>query len=538
MMLHNPGATEWILLGMAVHLFCHVNEPRSALSGLAIVTSVPAAFLAVCRVTPSVYLLFSSYVTFLASLSISIILYRLSPLHPLYHVPGPRLWRVTKLIGMWNSFTGRQHLCNKKAHDRYGPVVRTGPNEISVVDLEAMVSILGAGGLPKGQYYDARKDPNAPSNLIVLQGEGHANRRRLWNRGMSTESLKEYEAIIAERAYQLLEHLINDFSDQVVDLAAWISYFSFDFMGDMAFGGGFDLLEDEADRHSVWPILERFTVMSSIYSHVPWAARSLLLIPLASRDQLRKFATDNAMRRMKSNAETKDLWYHLMDEAGLEKEKPALRDVVADATLAVIAGSDTAATALSSLFFFLLSNRRCYELLQEEIDSNFPIGSDIFDARAHVNMKFLDACINETLRLHPPVPTNGPRQVPNGSQGKHIAGLFLPEGTQVYVPPYSLHRDPRYFSPSPENFMPERWIDPALAPQATAFIPFSYGPSNCVGRQLARQEMSMVTCLLMSRLEIEFAPGFDAVMWPAQLRDHFVSAKGPLMISVKKRRVL
>ncbi|KAJ7895864.1 hypothetical protein B0H13DRAFT_1624186, partial [Mycena leptocephala] len=45
--------------------------------------------------------------------------------------------------------------------------------------------------------YEARKGPSAPLNLVVLQGDPHANRRRLWNRGMSTESLKEYEGIIA-----------------------------------------------------------------------------------------------------------------------------------------------------------------------------------------------------------------------------------------------------------------------------------------------------------------------------------------------------
>jgi len=116
-----------------------------------------------------------------------------------------------------------------------------------------------------------------------------------------------------------------------------------------------------------------------------------------------------------------------------------------------------------------------------------------------------------------------------------IAGLFTPEGTQVYVPPHSMHLDPRYFSPSPDRFMPERWIDPSLAPNTTAFIPFSYGPANCVGRNLARQEISMVVCLLLSRLEMRFSSGFDAAAWPQQIYDYFVATKGPLMVSVRKR---
>ncbi|KAJ7816265.1 cytochrome P450 [Mycena leptocephala] len=453
-----------------------------------------------------------SYCVFICSLSLSIILYRLSPIHPLYHVPGPILWKITKLAGILVSFTGHQHLYFKRAHDKYGPVIRTGPNEVSIADVDAVVSVLGSAGLPKGEYYQARQDPSAPLNLVVLQGEAHANRRRLWNRGMSTESLKEYEAIIAKRAFQL-----------------------FDFMGDMAFGGGFELMRDEADRTNIWPIIEHFAVLASLYSHVPWVARTLQLIPLPSRDRLRKFGSDNALRRLKSTSTTKDLWYHLMDEAGLENEKPALRDVVSDGATAVIAGADTAASALSSLFFFLLSNPNYYVQLQEEIELHFPPGTDPLDTKTHTEMMFLNACINETLRLHPPVPTNGPRQVPLGSHGKLIAGFFIPEGTQVYVPPYSLHLDARYFSPSPEKFMPERWIDPLLAPNVHAFIPFSYGPSNCVGRNLARQEIGMVTCLLLSKLEIRFAPGFDAAAWPGQLHDHFVTTKGALMVSVKSK---
>lgn len=45
----------------------------------------------------------------------------------------------------------------------------------------------------------------------------------------------------------------------------------------------------------------------------------------------------------------------------------------------------------------------------------------------------------------------------------------------------------------------------------------------------------MVACLLLSRLELQFAPGFDAPAWPKQLHDHFITTKGPLMVSVKRR---
>lgn len=70
--------------------------------------------------------------------------------------------------------------------------------------------------------YRVAEDPNAPSTLNLLSGEAHANRRRLWNRGMSNDSLNEYEMHIAERASQLGEQL-SERLGEAVDLSKWIS---------------------------------------------------------------------------------------------------------------------------------------------------------------------------------------------------------------------------------------------------------------------------------------------------------------------------
>lgn len=80
--------------------------------------------------------------------------------------------------------------------------------------------------------YDSRSDPHSPNNILNLSGDEHANRRRVWNRGFSTESLREYEDIIARRVEQLIEKI--GAIDGPVDLSSWLSFFQFDFMGDMA----------------------------------------------------------------------------------------------------------------------------------------------------------------------------------------------------------------------------------------------------------------------------------------------------------------
>ncbi|PIL29373.1 cytochrome P450 [Ganoderma sinense ZZ0214-1] len=483
----------------------------------------------------------------LISLFCSVFIYRISPFHPLSSFPGPILPKITKFWGVSQSWTGRQHRTFLHLHEIYGPFVRTGPNELSIAHAQAVNDVLGAGGLDKGEWYSARQDPNAPKNLIVLTGEAHANRRRLWNRALSNENLTAYQPVIANRIDELVRHLVQVAAQsEIVDIGQSIAYFTFDFMGDMAFGGPFHMLSDGGDKNDFWGMLNRFAISASVVSHIPWAFPLVQAIPSLSKDlrRLRRFGVESATGRLQEGSKTKDLWYHLSDEAELEKMRPLPPNVVADGALAVIAGADTTAGALTALIYFVLSDATTYHKLRNEVDTVYPAGSDATDATLHDRLVWMDACINETLRLQPPVPTNGPRQVSYDGHGVIIAGRYVPPGTQVYVPPYAIHRDARYFSPSPECFLPSRWLPHTPEPEhpdggfvldRSAFIPFSYGPANCVGRHLARMEMKMVLSVLVQKFNLQFAEDFDSKGWCDTIKDYLVTSRGPLVVKLTPR---
>ncbi|KAJ7137813.1 cytochrome P450 [Mycena epipterygia] len=501
----------------------------------------PPLLLLILGIPISFFRIASTYSAFIVALGASVIIYRISPWHPLAHIPGPTVAKITKLWGVWVSFRGDQHLTVKALHDIYGPFVRTGPNEISVIHIDAVKGVLGTGGFPKGQYYEPRRDPTLSTrSLLTLQGEAHASRRRIWNRGMSSESLKEYESILAKRVAQLVDRLEG--LDGAVDISKWFSYFTFDVMGDMAFGGGFEMLRDGGDTDGLWTIVEKGAKSIAVVSHIPWLVPTLHKIPMATRGikELRKFGATCATNRIKSGSQVKDLWYHLTDEAGLEKEKPTFAEVVADGVLSIIAGSDTTSIALSCLMWFLLVDPEAYRRVQAEVDSIYPDEESLLDSTKHAELHFLTACLNETLRLHPPVPTNGPRQV-TGRGGKLVSGRFIPENTQIYIPPYSIHRSAEYFAPAPAKFDPDRWLraqNPGSGDvlNLAAFIPFSYGAANCVGKSLAWREMLMVTSTLVKKFNIRFADGFKGENWPDQLQDVFVtSIGGPLLVMISRR---
>ena len=128
---------------------------------------------------------------------------------------------------------------------------------------------------------------------------------------------------------------------------------------------------------------------------------------------------------------------------------------------------------------------------------------------------------------------------------------FIPGGNHVFIPTYPLQRDPRYFSPLPDSFLPERWLSEeqrlALEPaifnskqpyinDTAAFIPFSAGPANCAGRAFAWMEMRMAVTVIVSRFDLKLDPSYNPQKWYEDICDYFSIIKGslPTRLSLRK----
>ncbi|KAL0576546.1 hypothetical protein V5O48_005438 [Marasmius crinis-equi] len=217
-------------LGVANHLYFKRYELlRTNVIHTALVLFFQPGLFALLQVLPSstsklsLSTILISYLLFFASLASSIVLYRISPLHPLANIPGPLIFKTTNLWRVYICWSGLQHHTLKALHDQYGSIVRTGPNEISIINGEAVKSILGSDGLPKGPAYLAGKVAGQPSALMDTKGEDRIRRRRIWSRGFTSEEMKEYQQIIARKAGQLGEALA---SRSEVDLFEWHNFFS------------------------------------------------------------------------------------------------------------------------------------------------------------------------------------------------------------------------------------------------------------------------------------------------------------------------
>ncbi|KLO15649.1 high nitrogen upregulated cytochrome P450 monooxygenase 2 [Schizopora paradoxa] len=502
--------------------------------------------------------IFLSIATFYGALLGSIVAYRLSPAHPLYRYPGPLAAKVSKLWMMRITSQGKMHEYVRSLHEKYGMYVRIGPNEISCIDVSVMHDILGPNGMPKGPVWDARRNPlTEPSLIAIRDTREHSRRRKPWNRALSTSAVKDYEPVIAKRVLQLANTLASatqaDLNGKVVwngDLSSWFGYYSFDFMGDMVFGGGFDLMRDK-DKDGIRPLLRARTKNLASLIHVPWATRFLLNFPSITGNvrKFREFAYGYARRRKEMGSSVKDIFYHLTNEDGSQAN---MQNVSVDAVLssgeeAIVAAADTVVNTLTGVFYYLLKHPRELARLREEVDRVFPT-EDALDASRLAGMDFMNAVINETLRLQPVIQTYMERAPEKGSGGHWLGQRFITEGTAVITPLFTIHRDPSYFSPFPDDFYPDRWLSSNDSTTASsdekhkwhtnsaAFLPFSMGPANCPGKNLALIEMRMVIAVLLQRFEIDFEDGYDVASYERDLEDRFITQVAQLRVSLRARK--
>ncbi|KAK1232618.1 hypothetical protein PQX77_004238 [Marasmius sp. AFHP31] len=395
-----------VALSLVNHMFFHHYEPtRSTIGSAVALLAIQPCLLSVGiglsgTSSLSIHLLLRISASFFVALPSSIVLYRISPFHPLANVPGPLAAKVSKLWGLWVCWTGRYHVVMKRLHDKYGPVIRTGPNEISTIEISAVAGVLGVSGLPKGQWYSVRQDLRAPKSILSLSGGEHAKRRKLWNRGLSWQALRDHESTLWQRVRELLRGIADTAKGKegnTIDLDLWLKYFTFDFMGDMAFGQGSHMVRDGGDTTGLLKELVRFSKIRALLSHVPWAFEWAHILPFTSHQILgvRDYGINCVRSRVQRGPAIRDLWYYLNDEAGLEKQKPLTPDVLADGMVAVIAGSDTSSAVMSILVWCLLAHPDCYRRVEEEIDEAFcdSLGEEIQYPELQAKLVYLEACM-------------------------------------------------------------------------------------------------------------------------------------------------
>jgi cytochrome P450 len=228
-----------------------------------------------------------------------------------------------------------------------------------------------------------------------------------------------------------------------VDFAQWYNMVVFDVIGDLAWGESFHSLRD--GKLHEWIAGISSTVKFAMQSGVFYDFGLGFLIPLFISKTIRqqraanyRFSEEKVNQRLERGSNRGDFWGRIMIKSGddnMAGEGMTQGEMLNNASILVLAGSETSATALCGMTYFLLRNPEAKERLVREIRSSFDSADDITMASIG-QLSFLHAVFQETLRLYPPVPTHSQRVPPKG--GAEVCGKFVPEGVRSFLPCFPL----------------------------------------------------------------------------------------------------
>ncbi|KAI1120459.1 cytochrome P450 [Nemania abortiva] len=427
-------------------------------------------------------------------------------LHPLNKFPGPFPARLSDAYNGYHAFKRRLYLTTWQNHLKYGSVVRQGRNKLVFSSVTALQDIYKSDCTTKPKAYIALGPRlKAPTVFSARGRQLHRSRRQLIGQAISDRSMRTFEPTMLKQVDLWTRHIYNStkMPSTAINMTERSRLLGFNLAGLLAFGYDLELQTREQNRF-VLPKLEGGFFWSSVSVHWPLARK--LLIGIAALKALRRLKNQYlllmehiiATRTEQDKNAQHDLYSIVADELG-SSEPSGIREgeLWAEAMLFLPAAGDTTKTALAATFFYLSQDAECYNKLATEIRSSFTTGSQIRGA-ALTGCRYLRACIDEALRMSPPVPGILWREpYPSDQQQPFIVdGHVIPQGIIVGVNIYSVHYNEEYF-PDPFTFRPERWLDGDGKIMREAFAPFSFGPRGCAGKAMAYLEISLVIAKTM-----------------------------------------
>ncbi|KAK1516903.1 averantin oxidoreductase [Colletotrichum costaricense] len=462
--------------------------------------------------------------------------------HPLAKFPGPLYARCSDIPYMAVHTKGEMLPWLSSLHAKYGDVVRIGASRLSIINGQAWKDIYahktgGKKNFPKDpRVYGT--DPNGHRNLITtLPDSDHSRLRRVFSPAFSERSLKAQAPLILSYVDQLMGNIrrgIQTDSDAKFDMVKLYNLTTFDIMAELAFGESLGLLADS--EYSEWVANIFDNLKNGAFAQVgrewSWLGNIVKLITpprlKQAADMHFRHSIERVDRRLERNTDKADIWKLVLSQP--EGKQIDKFDMYNNASVFMVAGSETTATILSGVTYLLLRNPDKLALLVSEIrgvDSE-----DDLDIQRLSALPYMTAVLNEALRWYPPVPVGVWREVPEG--GSAVAGHWIPEKTRVSVPQFPANHSPRNFK-DPEAFIPERWIPGPEYESNTKEVvqPFSIGPRNCIGINLAWHEMRLILAKTLWNFDLSLCQ--ESENWSDQ-KSYILWEKHPLMVTIKSVR--
>ncbi|KAK4445614.1 cytochrome P450 [Podospora aff. communis PSN243] len=446
--------------------------------------------------------------------------YRLS------HIPGPPLAGWTSLWNTYHNWKCDVPMTLLALTQKYGPVVRIGPNELICTDVDELLRITHfKSGWRKDRWYRlGRMMPGMDSVFSTLDPELRREKKRKIMPAYAGKGVDSFEDSV-DRGTSSFIRAMQKFADsgEAVDMARQTHFFSLDTLGEVAYSTPMGYLKNNRDMGNFLKINEKILPIMLLLSSYDGIFGLMHYWPLkylmpregdgVGAGAIMTYTRTLIDERYQPGAEEKRDMLQSFIRNGLTKD-----EILQEVTLQFFAGTDTTSNTIAMLIYHVVTNPRVYKRLQKELDDATAagrLGTPVKDSEVR-QLEFLQACIRETFRLMPPITsTHFYKAAP--AEGDTLCGYRVPFGTRVPTSPvmYTLGRNKSFWGDDFEQFRPERWIE-ADEERKQAMVTrveliFGHGQFACLGKALAWMEISKTASELLRKFDVTVVNPFKAM---------------------------
>eukprot|EP01122_Echinamoeba_exundans_P015044 TRINITY_DN6984_c0_g1_i1.p1 TRINITY_DN6984_c0_g1~~TRINITY_DN6984_c0_g1_i1.p1 ORF type:complete len:511 (-),score=79.61 TRINITY_DN6984_c0_g1_i1:127-1659(-) len=357
--------------------------------------------------------------------------------------------------------------------------------------------------------YDIVRDGLLGDGLVTSQGETWRFHRHIITPLFHFKNLKDMIPMMSLYTTDLIKHIIemNKVKRDYHYLPEILSKFTLSQIVYLAFGSNIDL--DWMHRRQLklgelfLPHMRNLTLFGPLVQYIPFTSSWELLKTRREVESYMGHIIDlvqQDLNKSDNDESSTNLIKTLLKDGRVTKQ-----EIVAEAATFLFAGFDTTAVTLGFCLAYLATNSRWFSWIQEEVDEILGVGDRAREPNADdlPKLKRTRAVINEALRLRPPAPQlsrTPPRDV-------KLGGYDIPAGTNIQSSIFMVQRSPKLWK-NPNEFDPSRWVDKDenQMQHPYAFIPFSAGLRNCIGKNFAIQEAIIGLSMILSKFTVELDP--------------------------------
>ncbi|KAI1389790.1 cytochrome P450 [Hypoxylon trugodes] len=438
-------------------------------------------------------------------------------LSPLAKIPGPKIAALTTWYNayydLWKK--GQYVWVVEDMHRKYGPIVRIRPDVVHINDPSFIEKIYSQSPKQRRERYQTiLKTLQAAGSILATQDHDlHRKRRAVLNPLFSQQNVRRLEPVINDALANLF-YRMDGWAKTGTPLRMNVAFRAAtkDIIQAYAFGEGDKCLDKEDFNTEFFDIMAP-SALAHVGTHFYWLATFLTNIPpkimislvpkigLFSRFVEGLATQVEEIRNAKEIPEGKTIFHEIIRSDIPESEK-GTRRLTDEAIVIVIAGSETTASTLAAIMYHLLADRQLFNRLRVELETVMPDRNELPVASKLDGLPFLNAIIQEAIRLYPGATHRQDRTCPDEDlvyEAPDGQTYVIPAGSAVGMAAPILNRNPGFYD-QPDKFQPERYLEnPKLLKYQMSF---SKGTRQCIGINLAYQELQTFTAGLIRRYDL------------------------------------